>query len=138
MEQERFDPDFQELYNRYIREEEEQAAEVYKEISHELKLPEPKARRWWYPAAAAAILVLAAGTWAVTSESGPFHPKPGYSKAEIRESLEKTIHALSTYSKTVKEEFSRIGDLSAMSQAIKPAKKSVTPNVRNESNTTKN
>ena len=137
MGQEHFDPEFQELYNRYIRDEEAEAEAAYREMSREITLPARKQRRWWIPAAAA-ILILAGGTWALTSENGPLHPKPKYSKAEIRESLEKTIHALSTCSKTVKEEFSRIEDLTAMTTAIKPSKRAKVPENKTDSNTTKN
>ena len=67
------------------------------------------------------------GTVLLTSDQNPFRSKTGFTEAEVRESLEKTIHALSTCSKTVREEFRRIEDLTAMTEAIKPGRK---PNSR--------
>ncbi|MCX6225148.1 MAG: hypothetical protein NTV01_10450 [Bacteroidia bacterium] len=138
MKQEHFDPDFQETYNQYIRKEEEDSEKIYREIAAEIKLPVRRIRRWWYPAAAI-LLILIAGTWALTSDKSPFHSKPGYTQAEVRESLEKTIRALSIYSKTVRKEFSQVEDLTAMTDAIKPAKKNpAAGNQKSDSNTTKN
>jgi hypothetical protein len=138
MEQEHFDPEFQQLYNRYIREEKEESLKIYNEIAPEITLPVRRIRRWFYPAAAA-ILILAAGTWALTSDQSPFKSQPKYSQAEVRESLEKTIRTLSIYSKTVRKEFSKVEDLTAMTDAIKPAKKSSGANNQNpDSNTSKN
>ncbi|TSA32595.1 MAG: hypothetical protein D4R64_15765 [Porphyromonadaceae bacterium] len=137
MEQEHFDPDFKELYDRYIREEQEEARKIYNEIAPELTLPARHIRRWWYPVAAA-VLILTAGTWAVTSDQSPFRSKPKYTEAEVRQSLEKTIRALSIYSKTVREEFSRVEDLTAMTEAIKPGKRTPAIDPKSDSNTIKN
>lgn len=139
MEQEHFDPDFQEVYNRYILHEKDESRKLYDEIAPEIKLPDRRIPHWWVPAAAAALLILFTGTWALISDQGLFRPKPKYTEAEVRESLVKTIRALSICSKTIREEFSRVEDLTAMADAIKPGKK--TPghgNQKNESNTTKN
>jgi len=122
MEQEHFDPDFQEIYERYIRKEKEENDKVYREIAPELRFPVRRIRHWWY-LAAATVLILIAGTWALTSDLSPFQAKPKYSEAEVRQSLEKTIRALSIYSKTVRKEFSQVEDLAAMTDAIKPSKK---------------
>lgn len=139
MELEQFDPDFQEIYNHYIRQEKQESDTLYREMEPEFRIPEKRISRRWIPAAAATVLLLVAGTWALTSEYGPFRPKPKYTQAEIRESLEKTIHALSSCSKTIREEFSRVGDLTAMTTAIKPAKKSQTGNMqKSDTNTSKN
>ncbi|MFH0761369.1 MAG: hypothetical protein V2A67_07685 [Bacteroidota bacterium] len=121
MEQEHFDPEFQRIYDQYIRKEKEEAANVYSEMLPELKLPARRIR-WWYPVAAA-VLILATGTVLITSDQNPFRTKSKYTDVEVRESLEKTIHALSTCSKTVREEFKRIEDLTAMTEAIKPGRK---------------
>jgi hypothetical protein len=138
MEQEQFDSDFRDIYNVYIRKEKEESDKIYREIAPDLSLPERRIRRWWYPAAAA-ILILIAGTWMLTSDQNPFKPKPKYTQAEIRQSLEKTIRALSIYSKTVRKEFSRIEDLAAITEAIRPAKKGMSGNrQKSESNTSKN
>lgn len=136
MEQEHFDPDFKELYDRYIREEQEEADRIFREIAPQLTLPARRIRRWQYPVAAA-ILILAAGTWALRSDFGSFKPQPKYTEAEVRESLEKTVRALSIYSKTVKEEFGQVENLGAMTEAIKPAKKEQPGNQPKNSNTTK-
>ena len=139
MEQEYFDPDFQEIYNDYILKEEEESDRIYREIAPELTIPARRIRRWWYPAAAAVLLILVAGTWALTSDQSPFRQKPKYTQVEIRESLVKTIHALSACSKTVRQEFSRIEDLTAMTNAIGPSKKGPAGgNQKSDSNTTKN
>ncbi len=139
MEQEHFDPEFKELYDKYIREEKEEALKLYNEIAPQLTLPVKRIRRWWYTAAAAVLLLLITGTWALTSDQSPFRPKPKYTEAEVRESLEKTIRALSIYSKTVRKEFSQVENLTAMTNAIKPAKKALDrTNTKNESNTTNN
>jgi hypothetical protein len=139
MEQEHIDPEFKELYDKYIREEKEESLKLYNEIAPQLILPVKRIRRWWYTAAAAVLLLLITGTWALTSNQSPFHPKPKYTETEVRESLEKTIRALSIYSKTVREEFSRVEDLTAMTNAIKPGKKAQDRNnPKIESNTTKN
>lgn len=138
MEQEQFDSDFQDIYNEYIRKEREESDKIYCEIAPVMRLPERRIRRWWYPAAAA-ILILIAGTWMLTSDQNPFKPKPKYTQAEIRQSLEKTIRALSIYSKTVRKEFSQVEDLTAMTGALKPAKKlPAAGNLKSDSNTTKN
>jgi len=138
MEQEPFDSDFRDIYNVYIRKEKEESDKIYREIAPALNLPERRIRRWWYPAAAA-ILILIAGTWMLTSDQNPFKPKPKYTQAEIRQSLEKTIRALSIYSKTVRKEFSQVEDLTAMTDALKPAKKlPAAGNLKSDSNTTKN
>ncbi|MFA5817516.1 MAG: hypothetical protein WC865_18085 [Bacteroidales bacterium] len=137
MEQEHFDPDFKEIYEWYIREEQEESRKIYDEIAPELTLPVRRIRRWWYPAAAA-LLILVAGTWALTSDKSPFQSKPKYTEAEVRQSLEKTIRALSICSKTVREEFSHIEDLSAMTDAIKPAKRTPAIDPKSDSNTIKN
>jgi len=93
---------------------------------------------WWITAAAALLLVFA-GTWALTSDQSPFRSKTKYTQAEVRKSLEQTIRALSACSKTVREEFSQVEDLTAMTDAIKPAKKVPTVNnSKQDSNTTKN
>lgn len=123
MEQEHFDPEFQRIYDQYIRAEQKDAARAYSEMEMDLKLP-AKRIRWWYPVAAA-VLILVAGTVLFTSDQNPFRPKTAFSEAEVRESLEKTIHALSTCSKTVREEFRRIEDLTAMTEAIKPGRKPI-------------
>ena len=139
MEQEHFDPDFKEVYDQYIRKEKEESEKIYREIAQELTLPVRKLRRWWIPSAAAVLLILVAGTWALTSDQSPFRQKPKYTQAEVRESLEKTIRALSIYSKTVRKEFSKVEDLTAMTNAIRPAKK--IPSVNNQKsdpNSTKN
>jgi hypothetical protein len=137
MEQEHIDPEFKELYDKYILGEEEEARILYNEIAPELTLKTKRNHRWWYPAAAI-LLILIAGTWALTSDQSPFHPKPKYTQAEIRESLEKTIRALSIYSKTVRKEFSQVEDLTAMTSAIKRTKKIPAPgNQKSDSNTTK-
>lgn len=137
MEQEHFDPDFQRIYDRYICAEQEDAARVYAEVEEDLKLPARRIR-WWYPVAAA-VLVLAAGTVLLTSDQNPFRSKTGFTEAEVRESLEKTIHALSTCSKTVREEFKRIEDISAMTEAIKPGRKPASPvNLKQHSQTSNN
>jgi len=139
MEQEHFDPEFQEIYDQYIRKEEEDSDKIYREIEAEITLPVRPVRRWWYPAAAAVLLILVTGTWALTSDQSPFKAKPKYTQAEVRESLEKTIRALSIYSKTVCKEFSQVEDLTAMTNAIKPAKKVLSPNNQKaDTNTTKN
>lgn len=138
MEQEHFDPEFKAAYDQYILEEEEEAGKIYAKMAPELKIPVRRIHRWWYPAAAA-LLILVAGTWALTSDQSPFRPKPRYTQVEIRQSLEQTIRALSICSKTVREEFSRIEDLTAMTDAIKPAKKiPSTTSQKTDSNTTKN
>jgi len=137
MEQEHFDPEFKRIYDQYIRKEKEEAAKVYSEIMPELKLP-AKSIRWWYPVAAA-ILVLVGGTVLFTSDQNPFRPKTGYTEAEVRESLEKTIHALTECSKTVREEFSRVESLTAMAETIRPGNKNqVSPEMKQESNTSNN
>jgi len=138
MEQEQFDPDFREIYAGYIRKEREVSDKVYREIAPVLRLPVRRIRRWWYPVAAA-VLILIVGTWMLTSDQSPFRPKPKYTQAEIRQSLEKTIRALSIYSKTVRKEFSQIEELTAMTDALKPVKKiPVAGNQKSDSNTTKN
>ena len=138
MEQEHFDPEFKEIYDQYIRAEKAEAMKLYEEIATEIRLPQRRIQRWWYPAAAGA-LILAFSTWAITSDQSPFRTKPKYTQAEVRQSLEQTIRALSICSKTVKEEFSRVEDLTAMSSAIKPPKKgSTTNNQKPVNNTTKN
>ena len=136
MEQEHFDPDFKELYDQYIKAEKAEALKLFEEIATDIKLPQRRITRWWYTAAA--VLILAATTWAITSDNSPFRAKPKYTQAEIRQSLEQTIKALSICSKTVKEEFSRIEDLTAMSTALKPPKKSAASNQKPVNNTTKN
>jgi hypothetical protein len=139
MEQERFDPDFKEIYNQYIREEEEESEKIYREMAPELKLPVRKMRRWWIPSVAAVLLILVAGTWAITSLNSPLRQKPKYSQAEVRESLEKTIRALSIYSKTVRKEFSKVEELTAMTSAIRPTKKNPTGGIeKSDQHTTKN
>ena len=139
MEQEHFDPDFKKLYDQYIREEQEKSQKIYDEIAPEIMLPVRRITRWWYPAAAAVLLILVTGTWAITSDQSPFKAKPKYTQAEVRESLEKTIRALSIYSKTVRKEFSKVEDLTAMTDAIKPTKKiPATGSQKSDSNTTKN
>ncbi len=138
MEHEHIDPDFKELYDQYIRAEKAESLKIYEEIASEIELPHKRINRWWYPAAAA-ILILFATTWVITSDHSPFRSKPKYTEAEVRQSLEQTIRALSICSKTVKEEFSRIEDLTAMSAAIKPSKKGASrSNQKQESNSTKN
>ena len=139
MEQEHFDPDFKKLYDQYIREEQEKSQKIYDEIAPEIMLPVRRITRWWYPAAAAVLLILVTGTWAITSDQSPFKAKPKYTQAVVRESLEKTIRALSIYSKTVRKEFSKVEDLTAMTDAIKPTKKiPATGSQKSDSNTTKN
>ncbi|MFA6126725.1 MAG: hypothetical protein WC699_05430 [Bacteroidales bacterium] len=139
MEQEHFDPDFQEIYEQYIRTEKEESSEIYRDMAAEISLPKRHIRRWWIPAAAAVFLMLITGTWALTSDKSPFRTKPKYTQAEVRESLQKTIRALSIYSKTVRKEFSQVEDLTAMSNAIKPSKKIPAPvNQKSDLNTTKN
>ena len=138
MEQEHFDPDFQEIYNGYIRQEEEESDKIFREIAPRLTLPARRIQGWWY-AAAAVVLIILSGTWMLTSDHSPFNSKPKYTQAEIRESLGKTIHALSACSKTVRQEFSRIEDITAMTNAIGPSKKGPAGgNQKSDSNTSKN
>jgi hypothetical protein len=139
MEQEHVDPDFREIYDEYIRNEKDESEKIYLEIAPELTLPARRINRWWIPAAAAALLLVFAGTWILTSDQNPFRSKSKYTQAEVRKSLEQTIRALSACSKTVREEFSQVEDLTAMTDAIKPAKKVPTENnSKQDSNTTKN
>ncbi len=139
MEQERFDPDFKEIYAQYIREEEDESEKIYREMAPELKLPVRKMRQWWIPSVAAVLLILVAGTWAITSLNSPFMQKPKYTQAEVRESLEKTIRALSIYSKTVRKEFSKVEELTAMTSAIRPTKKNPAGGIeKSDQHTTKN
>jgi hypothetical protein len=139
MEQEHPDMEFKELYSRYIREEKEESLKMYQEIAPQLTIPVRRTRRWWYASAAAVILILISSTWMLTSDRSPLNARPKYTEAEVRQSLEKTIRALSMCSKTVKEEFSRIEDLTAMTDAIKPARKTpAAGNSKTDSNTTKN
>ena len=138
MEQEQFDPEFQEIYDDYIRREKEESDKIYREIAPGLTLPARRIQRRWY-AFAATVVIMLSGTWMLTSVHSPFNSKPKYTQAEIRQSLEHTIHALSTCSKTVREEFSRIEDLTAMTNAIGPSKKGPAGgNQKPDSNTTKN
>jgi hypothetical protein len=139
MEQERMDPEFQDAYNQYIKKEKAESDKIFREIAPEISLPVRSIRRWWIPSAAAVLIMVITGTWAITSDQSPFKAKPKYTKAEVRESLEKTIRALSIYSKTVRKEFSKVEDLTAMTDAIKPAKKIPTAgNQKSDPNTTKN
>jgi hypothetical protein len=139
MEQEHFEPGFQEIYKDYIRKEKEESDRIYREIAPELTLRSGRTGRRWFPAAAAVLLILITGTWALTSDHSPLKSRHKYTKAEVRKSLEKTIHALSACSKTVREEFSRIEDLTAMTSAIKPVKKNTAGGIpKSDSNTIKN
>jgi hypothetical protein len=139
MEQEHFDPEFQEIYKQYIRKEEEESTQIYLEMAAEISLPVKRINRWWVPAAAAVLLIVLTGTWAITSDQSPFKAKQKYSQAEVKQSLEKTIRALTIYSKTVRKEFSKVEDLTAMTDAIKPAKKiPAATNQNSDTNTFKN
>jgi hypothetical protein len=139
MEQEHLDPRFQELYNRYIRLEKEEADRTYQEMQPELRLPETRRTRWWIPAIAATVVILITGTWILTTTPDLFPRKTQYTEAEVRESLEKTIRALSTCSKTVKQEFGQVENLTAMTGAIKPSIRNANRQTTNiDPNTTKN
>jgi hypothetical protein len=139
MEQEQFDPEFQEFYKQFIRKEKEESVKIYREMASQISIPVRHIGRWWIPSAAAVLILVITGIWALTSDHSPFKSKPKYTQAEVKESLGKTIRALSMYSKTVRKEFSKVEDLTAMTDAIRPAKKiPAAGNQKSDSNTTKN
>jgi hypothetical protein len=139
MEQEPFDPEFQDLYKQFVRKEKEESVKIYREMASQISLPVRRIRRCWIPSAAAVLIIVITGTWSITSDHSPFRAKPKYTQAEIKESLEKTIRALSVYSKTVRKEFSKVEDLTAMTGAIRPARKiPAAGNQKSDPNTSKN